>query len=126
MNAHPTVWELHAFIREGMTSFEFEQHVSTCARCARALQKLAVRAAPLVLPTRMATATRSAERSLQWFSMALMACVAVLMVRSVSMVSLPATAVYPEGLHGIAVAQDSPATAFTGSDDGGPMDSGSR
>jgi hypothetical protein len=115
--SHPTVFELDVFIRQGSTSAEFERHVSGCDACAARLSRLARRAHPLEL-----THDEPRGRRLQAAAVALAACLAVLLVRTVSVPSMPTDFRAPEGVHGVASSQGmSMAVA-----DAGPADSGVR
>ena len=111
---HPSVFELDVFIRRGATSAEFEQHVSACDACASRLSSLARRASPAAL-----VREDSQGRRLQTAAVALAACLAVLLVRTVS---LPVESnVAPEGVHGVASQQVVMIVA-----ESGPTDSGVR
>lgn len=111
---HPSVFELDVFIRRGATSAEFEQHVSACDACASRLSSLARRASPAEL-----VREDPQGRRLQAAAVALAACLAVLLVRTVS---LPVESnVAPEGVHGVAPQQVVMIVA-----ESGPTDSGVR
>ena len=112
--SHPSVFELDVFIRRGATSAAFEQHVSACEACAARLSSLARRASPAELVREDPRGKR-----LQAAAVALAACLAVLLVRTVS---LPVeTNVAPEGVHGVAPQQIVMMNVETG-----PTDSGVR
>ena len=112
---HPTVFELDVFIRRGATSPEFERHVSQCDSCAARLSRLAVRAGPVIV--REAPEARRFQAAV----VALAACLAVLLVRTVSVLPMPSEARAPEGVHGIVAPQIVMVVA-----DAGPTDSGVR
>ena len=114
---HPTVFELDVFIRRGATSADFERHVSGCDSCARRLSSLARRASPAEL-----IRDEPQGRRLQAAAVALAACLAVLLVRTVSVTHVPFEFRAPEGVHGVASGQ----VAMVTSVDAGPIDSGVR
>lgn len=121
-DAHPSIFELNGFVRGGSTSDELEAHVSVCDSCAERLAGLARRvASPIALPE--LELAGSATR-LQAAVVALVACLAVLVVRAapVTTVSLPEPRA-PEGIHGIVV--DGPPLMIS-LNDAGPVDSGVR
>ena len=93
--SHPSVFELDGFIRQGATSAEFERHVSTCDACADQLSRLARRAGPLEL-----LRDEPEVRRFQAAAVALAACLAVLLVRTVSL-QTPVDFRAPEGVHGV-------------------------
>lgn len=111
---HPSVFELDVFIRRGATSEEFEAHVSGCDSCAARLSSLARRASPAAL-----VRDDVQGRRLQAAAVALAACLAVLLVRTVSLPVIPDAA--PEGVHGVGTQQ---VVMMVG--DSGPTDSGVR
>lgn len=111
---HPSVFELDVFVRRGATSAEFEQHVSSCDACASRLSSLARRASPAEL-----VREDPQGRRLQAAAVALAACLAVLLVRTVSLPVVPDVA--PEGSHGVPSQQVVMIVAETG-----PTDSGVR
>jgi hypothetical protein len=113
---HPTVFELDVFIRRGATSAEFERHVSECDSCAARLSRMAVRASPAAFVSEAPEARRFTAAAV-----ALAACLAVLLVRTVSVVPMPYEALAPEGVHGVASPQVAMVVA-----DAGPTDSGVR
>ena len=112
---HPTVFELDVFIRRGSTSADFERHVSECDSCAARLSRLALRASPAL--ERAAPEARRFQAAV----VALAACLAVLLVRTVSVLPMPSEARAPEGVHGIAAPRVVMVVA-----DAGPTDSGVR
>ena len=112
--SHPSLFELDGFIRRGDTSADFEQHVSACEVCAARLSSLARRASPASLVWRSPSGRR-----LQAAAVALAACLAVLLVRTVSLPVAPSVA--PEGVHGV----PSPRVVMIVGDTG-PTDSGVR
>lgn len=112
--SHPSLFELDVFIRRGDTSAEFEQHVSACEACASRLSSLARRASPAAL-----VSVDPSGRRLQAAAVALAACLAVLLVRTVSLPVVPDVA--PEGVHGVSAPQVMMIVAETG-----PTDSGVR
>lgn len=116
MNSHPTVFELDVFVRRGATSVDFEQHVSACDVCAERLSRRAQRAGPASL-----VMDEPEGRRLQVAAVALAACLAVLLVRTVSLVPVSNEFVAPEGVHGVPM----PHVAMIVSDVG-PTDSGVR
>ena len=113
--SHPTVFELDVFIKRGATSAQFERHVSACASCSARLSRLALRASP----ARERVAPEA--RRFQAAAVALAACLAVLLVRTVSVLPLPSEPRAPEGVHGVAAPQGVMVNA-----DAGPTDSGVR
>jgi hypothetical protein len=116
MSTHPTVFELDVFVRRGATSADFEHHVSGCGHCAQRLSSMARRAAPASL-----VMDEPEGRRLQVAAVALAACLAVLLVRTVSLAPTSNEFVAPEGVHGVASA---PIVMIVG--DTGPTDSGVR
>lgn len=121
MSTHPTVFELDVFVRRGATSVDFEQHVSRCDVCAERLSKRAQRAGPAAL-----VADESEGRRLQVAAVALAACLAVLLIRTVSL--LPGSMEFraPEGVHGVASPEVAMVVSTSGFIDAGPSDSGVR
>lgn len=117
MTTHPTVFELDGFIRSGATSAEFERHVSGCDACADRLLRLARRAGPAALMRE-----EPQGRRLQAAVVALAACLAVLLVRTVPVLPMPSDFRAPEGVHGVAA----PQVSMIVSVDAGPADSGVR
>lgn len=113
--SHPSVFELDVFIRRGATSVEFERHVSGCEACASRLSSLARRASPVEL-----VSDEPQGRRLQAAAVALAACVAVLLVRTVSLQPLPQEFRAPE--YGVTSGE----VAMVRSVDAGPTDSGVR
>ena len=116
MSPHPTVFELDVFVRRGATSADFEQHVSACEACATRLSSMAQRAGPASL-----VMDPPEGRRLQVAAVALAACLAVLLVRTVSLVPVSNEFIAPEGVHGVA---STPIVMIAG--DTGPTDSGVR
>lgn len=116
MSTHPTVFELDVFVRRGATSADFEQHVSGCDACAQRLSSMARRAGPATL-----VRAEPEGRRLQAAAVALAVCLAVLLVRTVSLPQASNEFVAPEGVHGVASA---PIVMIVG--DTGPTDSGVR
>ncbi len=114
---HPTVFELDVFIRRGETSEEFERHVSGCEACALRLSSLARRAHPAELVN-----DEPQGRRLQAAAVALAACLAVLLMRTVSVQAVPYEFRTPEGVHGVSTGE----VAMVTSVDAGPTDSGVR
>ncbi len=114
---HPTVFELDGFIRTGSTSAEFERHVSGCDACADRLSRLARRANPAEL-----VRDEPEARRFQAAAVALAACLAVLLVRTVSVLPMPTDFRAPEGVHGVA----SQEVSMVVNADVGPSDSGVR
>lgn len=112
--SHPSLFELDGFIRRGDTSADFERHVSACEACAARLTSLARRASPAAL-----VKEDPSGRRLQAAAVALAACLAVLLVRTVSLPAAPDAA--PEGVHGV----PSPRVVMMVADTG-PTDSGVR
>ena len=112
---HPSVFELHGFVRRGATSADFERHVSDCDSCAQRLSRLAQRSGSAAL-----VRDEPEGRRFQAAAVALAACLAVLLVRTVSVMPMP-NAVAPEGVHGVA---SQPVMMIVA--DAGPTDSGVR
>ncbi|MDP1829551.1 MAG: hypothetical protein Q8L48_40160 [Archangium sp.] len=121
---HPTLFELDGFVRRGSTSAEFERHVSDCDACAQRLSGLALRADPAAL-----VRDEPSSRRFQAAAVALAACLAVLLVRTVPVLPMPNEARAPEGVHGTTPFAPS---GVEGPDvmmilaDAGPTDSGVR
>ena len=111
---HPSVFELDGFVRRGVTSTEFERHVSDCESCAERLSRLAQRSGPIAL-----VRDEPEGRRFQAAAVALAACLAVLLVRTVSV--MPMSSVAPEGVHGVG---SQPVMMIVA--DAGPTDSGVR
>lgn len=115
MNSHVSLFELHAFVTRRESSAAFEAHVSACGVCAEKLTTAARRvASPASLPTEVVTPR------LQAALVAFVACLAVLLVRAVTL-PLPSDVSAPEGVHGIA-----PQSVATLSMSAEPVDSGVR
>ena len=113
---HPSLFELDVFIRQGATSSAFERHVSGCDACADQLSRLARRASPLEL-----IRDEPEARRFQAAAVALAACLAVLLVRTVSVLPLPVDFRAPEGVHGVGSVSQEVSLV-----DAGPSDSGVR
>lgn len=112
-STHPSVFELHAFVSRGETSPDFERHVSACASCAARLTSFSARVAAPAL-----VVEPPVERHLRAAGLALVACLAVLVVRTVTLPRLDGPP--PEGVHGV-----SSGPLLTPLDlDAGPADSG--
>lgn len=115
MTAHVSLFEVHAFVTRGEASVDFEAHVSACAHCAGKLSSAARRVvSPAAVPVEVVTP------KLQAALVAFVACLAVLLVRAVS-VPLPADVSAPEGVHGVA-----PQSVSRLSMSAEPVDSGVR
>ncbi len=114
--SHPSLFELDGFIRQGATSAQFEHHVSSCGACADQLSRLARRAGPLEL-----IRDEPEVRRFQAASVALAACLAVLLVRAVSLPT-PVDFRPPEGVHGVGLQEVSMVVSV----DAGLTDSGVR
>lgn len=113
---HPSLFELDGFVRRGSTSAWFERHVSDCDACAQRLSHLALRTCPAAL-----VRDEPSGRRFQAAAVALAACLAVLLVRTVSVLPMPHESRAPEGVHGVA----SPKVMMIVAD-AGPTDSGVR
>ena len=105
------------FVRRGSTSTDFERHVSSCEACALRLSSFARRANPADL-----VRDEPQGRRLQAAAVALAACLAVLLVRTVSVQPLQFEFRAPEGVHGVSSGE----VAMVASADAGPTDSGVR
>lgn len=95
--SHLSALELHAFVTRAESTPEFEAHVSDCAACAARLSAAARRAvAPVTLVEPVVTPP------LQLALVAFMACLAVLLARTVTSPSAAPELFAPEGVHGVA------------------------
>lgn len=117
MNSHVSLFELHAFVTRRESSASFEAHVSACGVCAEKLTTAARRvASPASLPAEVVTPR------LQAALVAFVACLAVLLVRAVTLpLPLPSDVSPPEGVHGVA-----PQSVTRLSMSAEPVDSGVR
>lgn len=115
---HPSLFELDGFIRRGVSSPEFERHVSQCAACADQLSRLARRSGATEL---VALPDERDGRRLQAAAVALAACLAVLLVRSVTLFPVQSDLRSREDMHGVMTQEVSRSLA-----DAGPVDSGVR
>lgn len=114
---HPSLFELDGFIRRGVSSPEFERHVSECAACADQLSRLARRSGA----TELVAAPEDRDgRRLQAAAVALAACIAVLLVRSVTLIPLQSRS--RADVSGVGVQE----VSMVMSADAGPVDSGVR
>lgn len=120
MSAHPSIFEIDVFVRLGTTSVDFERHVSRCESCAARLTQSALRVngQPLTLP--------AAGPHFRLAGVALIACLAVLVVRGVSLSPPVDFSLAPEGVHGVASAETSIAVWSSHLSDAGRADSGVR
>ena len=119
---HPSVFELDVFVRRGATSVGFESHVSRCQPCAARLSSLARRANPASLQLE----AEAPQRRRPQLAVLLTACVAALLVRTVSLVPMPIQIIASEGVHGVASLETSMSPSAGGCDDSGAGDSGMR
>ena len=115
---HPSLFELDGFIRRGTSTPDFERHVSDCAACADQLSRLARRSGPMELVN---VADDREGRRLQAATVALAACLAVLLVRSVTLFPLHSDLRSREDING--VTQEVSVVMVA---DAGPVDSGVR
>lgn len=120
MSAHPSIFEIDVFVRLGTTTAAFESHVSDCEHCAARLTQFALRAngPPLALPV--------VDPRFRAAGVALIACLAVLLVRGVTLSPPVDFSGAPEGVHGVASTQTSVAVWSSHLSDAGGGDSGVR
>ena len=116
---HPSLFELDGFIRRGVSTPDFERHVSECAACADQLSRLARRSGPVQLVN---VADERDGRRLQAAAVALAACLAVLLVRSVTLFPVQSDLRSREDVSGVGVQEVSMVMVA----DAGPVDSGVR
>jgi ferric-dicitrate binding protein FerR (iron transport regulator) len=116
---HPSLFELDGFIRRGASSPEFERHVSECAACADQLSRLARRSGAMEL---VAAPEDRDGRRLQAAAVALAACLAVLLVRTVTLIPVQADLRSRADVSGVGVQE----VSMVMSADAGPVDSGVR
>jgi hypothetical protein len=116
---HPSLFELDGFIRRGVSTPDFERHVSECAACADQLSRLARRSSPMPL---VAVPDERDGRRLQAAAVALAACLAVLLVRTVTLLPSQSDFRSRADVNGVVMQE----VSMVASVDAGPVDSGVR